>query len=379
MAILSRDAPVFRDGCRRRRSVRLAAVLWTLVGGAALAGEPGPGSGTWKFEVELRLFGEAGGSTAVGRCVARLSTMDESMGLRCVHDLAGVAGVTLASRGDLAGVRLGSAASPIELRAKLAPEWRARLLAGGLDLVLDGPSSWPGVVVGELVDPIFVSGFEIDGLCEWTNFLAACVDGNVCTDDVCAGADGSCSHPDNTDFCDLPNATGTCGEGSCGLDACLFGYSNCDANGENGCEVSHGTASNVCAAATDVGTADGDVNCGFICGANGSWTLFATQTGQNSRWYRSRVREDSNCAAAIEHRIRLVVPPGVDYDLFAYKPCGEAAIASSTGGTGIDESIVVQALDSVEADDSFDYWIEVRFVSGASCESYTLWFEGHTC
>jgi hypothetical protein len=91
------------------------------------------------------------------------------------------------------------------------------------------------------------------------------------------------------------------------------------------------------------------------------------------------VREDSEaCGATVEHRIDLDVPSGVDYDLYVYKRCG-TLYSSSAGGTGSDESVTVSASDGFGRDDSFDYFIEVRYFSGETCSPWTLEVFGHNC
>jgi hypothetical protein len=179
--------------------------------------------------------------------------------------------------------------------------------------------------------------------------------------------------------CSRPNASASCGTGSCTLGACNSGFSNCDGNATNGCELSHGSYAGTCSGAASVGTYDGDRSCGFICGGNTGWDVFATRTGQTSAWFRARVREDSTCSATIEHRIRLTPAAGTDFDLFVYRACGGAVVGSSTaGGSTVDQVIVSQG-DGSGGDDSFDYWVEVRYWGGAACGSWSLDFSGHDC
>jgi len=185
---------------------------------------------------------------------------------------------------------------------------------------------------------------------------------------------GGCGIP-----CTRVNATSSCSTGVCNFTGCLSAYSSCDGNSGNGCEVSHGAVTGACGGGTNVGTYDGDRECGFICGGNTGWDNFSTQTGRNTRWFRARVREDSTCPADIEHRIRLTVPAGVDYDLFVYRGSCTTPVASSRGGTGADETIIIRESESSGSDDDFDYFVEVRYFSGRSCSNYTLSFDGHNC
>jgi hypothetical protein len=177
--------------------------------------------------------------------------------------------------------------------------------------------------------------------------------------------------------CSRAGGTSSCASGSCLLSGCNAGFANCDGNDTNGCEVQHSSVAGSCGA-NHVGTYDGDRSCGFVCGGNTSWNLFATRTGLTSAWFAATVREDSDCPADIEHRIRLTVPPGTDYDLYVYRPCG-TLIASSRAGTGAADSVVVSEGESSGSDDTFTYYVEVRHFSGSSCTPWTLSFDGHNC
>jgi len=185
---------------------------------------------------------------------------------------------------------------------------------------------------------------------------------------------GACGVP-----CSRANATATCTTGSCAIQGCNSGFSSCDGNDSNGCEISHATVTGTCASAVDLGSFDGDTACGFFCPSNTSWDQFATRNGSNSAWFRARVVESSTtCSATIEHQIRLIVPPGVDYDLHVYRPCG-TLVGSSTLGAGQTESVTVSQNDGAGGDNSFDYWIEVRYFAGSSCSNWTLQLFGHNC
>lgn len=184
---------------------------------------------------------------------------------------------------------------------------------------------------------------------------------------------GGCGVP-----CARANGSASCGSGSCTLTSCNAGFSNCDGVESNGCELRHSTAPNTCASATNVGSYTGDRSCGFICGGNTQWDLFATRTGTTSAWFRARVREGSDCPATIEHQIRLIPPAGTDYDLYVYRPCG-TVVGSSTLGTGSTDVVTISQSDGTGGDDSFDYWVEVRWFSGLSCGAWSLQFYGHNC
>ena len=56
--------------------------------------------------------------------------------------------------------------------------------------------------------------------------------------------------------------------------------------------------------------------------------------------------------------------------------CG-VLIGSSEQAGSATEIMDVSKVDSGGSDDSFDYWIEVRWFSGNSCSNWTLQVEGN--
>lgn len=183
---------------------------------------------------------------------------------------------------------------------------------------------------------------------------------------------GACGAP-----CNLANASESCSTGTCLLASCNSGYSNCDGNESNGCELGHASAPNACASAANLGSLGGDSSCGAFCTSSPGWSTFATASGNRSAWYSARAIENSVCFGTIEHRVTLTVPTGVNYDLYAYSACG-TLLASSTAGAGITEQLFASR-SKTALDDSFYYWIEVRYVSGASCSTWGLTLAGHNC
>lgn len=193
------------------------------------------------------------------------------------------------------------------------------------------------------------------------------------TNTNCAGCGVSCSRA---------NASASCSSGTCTLGSCNSGFSNCDGDATNGCEVNHASVQGACGGGTNAGTYDGDRSCGTICRDNTTWDSFNSFQDTNDRWFRARVYEDSNCATDIEHQVRLSVPAGVDYDLFLYRSstCSSVTTSSTTRGTsGHSETVTVREGQSYTSDDSFDYYVHVVYVSGASCLPYTITFYGHNC
>lgn len=164
-------------------------------------------------------------------------------------------------------------------------------------------------------------------------------------------------------------ATPMCAAGRCAAPACGAGASDCDSNSANGCEVSH-RSSEVCAAAPNLGSWCGDVSCGFLCPSNSS-RVVATRTGRASAWFRGRTNECSNCPARLDVTFTLTVPPGVDYDLYVYESCGGAVIGRSLLLQGQTDRVNLNRSGDLGSD-SFNWWVEVRYVSGGSCAPWTL-------
>jgi hypothetical protein len=108
------------------------------------------------------------------------------------------------------------------------------------------------------------------------------------------------------------------------------------------------------------------------------WVEFTNRTGRTERWFRARATEGSTCSADIQHRIRLLSPPDTDYDLYVYIACG-VLWGNSNNGPGIVDEVTISRSDDGFADDSFDYWVLVKYYSGASCAVWRLEFIGHGC
>jgi len=232
---------------------------------------------------------------------------------------------------------------------------------------------------GTVCAPLHGTGDCSTGMCR----LATCMpgwddcnrDGLSCETSLATNSNcGACGM-----ICSLPGATTSCTTGSCNFTGCSGGYANCDALTTNGCEVRHANVAGSCGTG-NVGTWAGDTSCGFICGGNGlDGTPFATRTGVTSAWFMARAAENSSCSASLHHHIELQSPPGADYDLFVYRTCGGAPVGSSSAGTGALDAVDVNQGENSGADDSFDYYIEVRHYGGSSCTPWTLRFYGHSC
>ncbi|MBK6531394.1 MAG: hypothetical protein IPF99_17835 [Deltaproteobacteria bacterium] len=190
---------------------------------------------------------------------------------------------------------------------------------------------------------------------------AACVD--LQTDEANCGRCGTaCS------------AGGVCMAGRCSTVACMVSASDCNMNSADGCELIHGASLNTCSLGDNMGAFCGDRSGGFLCAESRSLRVVATRTGNRSRWYRGRLNECSTiCPSSLNGRLTLRVPTGVDYDLFVYSACGRL-IGSSQQLAGITDQYTLEGGGDLGSD-SFDFYVEVRWFSGASCLPYTLTFE----
>jgi hypothetical protein len=164
------------------------------------------------------------------------------------------------------------------------------------------------------------------------------------------------------------------------VSSCSSGYENCDGNASTGCNVNLNNNPS-CGTAMDMGSKAADSQCGVFCTVNTAWTQFNSTSGRGEAFFRARALDALGvCSEDLVHRVTLTVPSGVDYDLYVYDGCGGNLLGSSRHGAGSTETVTIQRTDGTTNDRSFDYWVEVRFYSGASCSDWTLKFEGRqTC
>lgn len=126
---------------------------------------------------------------------------------------------------------------------------------------------------------------------------------------------------------------------------------------------------NDCQTATNLGTLSADTGDGS--------TLTASGGGQE--FFVLRATEDNHnvIGEALELKATLTVPPGSDFDLYAYvdtqtdtSPCPLTPTQASANGPGTAEEIIITWGDGITGsgdNDSRDVVIEVRF-GGFSCE-----------
>jgi hypothetical protein len=120
---------------------------------------------------------------------------------------------------------------------------------------------------------------------------------------------------------------------------------------------------------SNLGNLRGDTAFGFAC-----LTVCQsgpTRTGCGSGWFKIRLREDSNCVAHLRLDLQLQTPTDADYNLYLYRT-GAVLVKSSENGIGVTENIVHTISDGSGSDESQDLWIEVRHISGASFNNWTL-------
>lgn len=231
----------------------------------------------------------------------------------------------------------------------------------GFDVGQTDPDSGVRVDAGRADTGVRVdTGVGVDGgACAAPRTLCS----GVCTDTSsseahCGACGNACADP-----------TPVCTAGRCVAPTCGSGASDCDGNMANGCEVSH-RSSATCAAAPNLGSWCGDVSCGFLCGGTSS-RVVATRTGRASAWFRGRTNECSNCPARVQVVFNLTVPAGVDYDLYVYDSCTGASIGRSLALAGQPDRVTIERGGDLGSN-SFNWYVEVRYVSGNACGNWTL-------
>jgi hypothetical protein len=221
-----------------------------------------------------------------------------------------------------------------------------------------------------------------DRPCAFAHAAAGCQDG-VCVLGACDDLWGDCNASDadgcdraltsNTSCgaCNVPcfraHANTTCSTGECQISSCASGWGNCDQNGDNGCE----------AELTFVrGNCDGPAMgwAGSLCGDRDTM-VGSSNTGS---WWAGIAVADCD-AVSVSRSMGVVVqlqsPPGLNYDLYVYEPCGTLR-GSSTNGAGQLDTVEHTWPDSANVDDARDVRVEVRYVAGGGCASWTLTLAG---
>lgn len=216
----------------------------------------------------------------------------------------------------------------------------------------------------------------VKGFCEYQ-----CIDGWV---DCDGNAENGCETPVGTlqacsgcgDECFLPGVDVVCVAGLCIPIGCNGAASNCDNDFSNGCEVQHEKplGINNCLNNENLGSHCGDTACGTGCSLTSPVSLVSTRSGHRARWFRARMNDCLPCGGEgllLQHQIELLSPPGINYDLIIYTNCSLLRAVSTLDGP--QDFINLTVPDRPPGPNhSLDYIIEVRYISGQSCEPWTL-------
>ena len=209
----------------------------------------------------------------------------------------------------------------------------------------------------------------------------SCVGEVTPTTEVCDLVDQDCDGNASEGTCSLPHAVATCSNGQCAIGSCDPGYSACDASVTNGCEVDHHGYANS-PPGSYLGSWDADSVYGFGCLGGGSCEgPIASASGTAGAYLYVDALESSACCAYVGMEVDVIVPDGIDYDLYITgSGCSAYPGWSSLGLAGVDEAIVVWCDDDCGgADNSFTLDIEVRYWSGASCTPWQLYVYRRYC
>ena len=229
-----------------------------------------------------------------------------------------------------------------------------------------------------------------------------CTSGTGCETNI-TSTDAHCGACNNN--CDTkPNVNAAhCTGGGCVVDDCATGWADCANAGADGCEKQIDGVANTCISNPTALCQYGSAGCdNTICGDESS-QYTRTATGFGSAWFYIYVDE---CVSGIFSypdlglTAELVVPAGVDYDLYIYwdmswcncnwvgsscdrcnnasDACNGGADLYSRGGAGVDEVITKTWADSESNDDKTRFWIEVRYYSGESCDPWQLTVQRYT-
>jgi hypothetical protein len=176
-----------------------------------------------------------------------------------------------------------------------------------------------------------------------------------------------------------PNASRTCASGQCDVAACDHGFGNCDTDSGNGCEVDLAVSAG-CEAAVDLGSLHGDTECMGFPGTcfDADREARIVRSGRSSAWFTVEMTGFVNsCNGHKHHELTLASAPDSNFDLFVYSACGELS-AFSTNEGAVDHLELRSPRGSGDWQ-VFPYWVEVRYVSGSSCDNWNLTIQGFDC
>jgi putative metal-binding protein len=244
-------------------------------------------------------------------------------------------------------------------------------------------------------------GPDTDFCAEGTKYCAGgallCNDASGNNVDSCNGLDDDCN-PNTLDgsglACNLPNATSSCVGGQCTVTTCVNGWANCDSNQPNGCELHNDAYSNA-APGQSIGTVPSDYQTGGGCTANGC-VLHSSYTGNQARYFTAFADDQSPCGGYDSIKFVLNVPAGINYDITVSSPdqvpggggcwCevnGGAPILGNTctasNGVGVNDQIVLWCDPPLSSTPDFTVNVDVKFISGSSCNPWTLQVYSRGC
>lgn len=278
--------------------------------------------------------------------------------------------------------------------------------------------------------------------CSTTNVAAGRCENGTCIIERCETGFGDCDgNPANgcevnlgndpthcgacNNTCRNPNGATTCSDGVC-APSCNTGFGNCDGNLENGCELQLNTSSNCATCGGSCSLANADESCatgqclvtdcdnkwcdlngapadgcefdldtnpacgtfesiGAVNGDSGTTTI--TRNGIGEQRFQVRVNEGNSDPLSCNDlglTIRLVSPPGSDYDLEAWcDGCSGDGRVSALGLGEADEVVLRWDEDCTfigvpaGTDSGRTINIQVRHFGGNSCAPFTLQVTGN--
>jgi len=195
------------------------------------------------------------------------------------------------------------------------------------------------------------------------------IGGNYLCKGYCDGQ-GHCDYAGSCQECEAPNASAVCsagwnGIGYCIISSCNTGYADCNGLFDDGCETHLNNDYGSCNEAVSL---DED-----LCGDSYSCSRADySKTANGEGWYKVYLKEcDSHNNNPLKIKAVLTVPPGVDYDLYLYSPCGHLLDFSNNHNLGASETVTYTRMDT-NNDDSQWFYLEVRYYSGSSCFNWRL-------
>ncbi|MFA6035054.1 MAG: choice-of-anchor D domain-containing protein, partial [Myxococcota bacterium] len=224
--------------------------------------------------------------------------------------------------------------------------------------------------------------------CDVPGHEGTCTDaqpGLTCKDPFCA--DHETLHQKNS--CD---GAGLCKEGSeqdCTPFACASGACNstCTTHGQCadmyscclGTCIDRFTPENQCQGALYLGTGGGETYCNLLCNTEGSFEPINTVTGKKSKWFKAEIQNCTKCTVTLNHQIKFRVPAGIIYQIRTFWGCGGTAIDTFRVTNTEKVFKISKPRGTTEKGDKFNYWIQIEYVEGASCEDWRLEVDKSEC